>query len=900
MDVAAGIVGFIGLTGQVLQGCNHLSNLLSNAKDAPEIIKDVSSEIEAVQDALQHFNRLLSELDRYPHLIPENWNPASALKMCENAIEKLKSFINNFRELDAQNAVGTAISPRMRTQRRWRKMKLANNVDKLHEHVSHLQSAKQALQLLHLSIGSNIGLTSHLYVEKQSENLQQSMEKLSIQGTKAQDTSDTMLRSVQHLTAASNDTQAELLEMRSDVSQRLDSLPLPNVFSSMVKAAVVEALAEHATQTSRESRVQPERRAVEELDPHHVDGSDLSGQESPLTVDSHSHSLDGLPSQTSDDQSPGIQSPIRRSGKRQRSSESSYNTWFGRVIITTTITEQDEEYLPQPDRVFKLTAKRTMITLLPNIWFSNWGAKFQMGTTKPTNNHPLWDNRLRVFRTHLEDSPVDQVLRTGNFLEFRNMLERREVTPFDMVEDHSNDGKCGTLFEKALQELHHAVPIPHWKAPREAQGLFHIAKLLAYQGTDCGLGWSMYYVQLLAEASALRDTVALDLYYTILSYSETNPFESRTERIDTYSIRSFLAQDQWDLCDAQEQFESTYGKESWAALVLKRKSSYQWHVEQDNVWFLKERDIQLSKDHCLTVFGAQFVKYRWPQLCWKQEVPSFWRSKKQCEEFFGKRFVDMEWPQLYWEQERPLLWRSKQYCEQFFGEAFMIRKWPQLYWNQEVPSFWRSRKQCEEFFGEWFVEENWPRLYWEQEVPSFWFSPQRCKEVFGGGFVTCDWIELLGKSCFEYVYGHGAWEHCKRHRFLSRRRRDKWIENLRQKWRSQDRALRHSRSHNITEFGIELVKYHLSDLLWIDGLNEEEIEELTKDGEDMYCRPPQWPRKNEGDSWDEEEGREEHQINVAQTNNSRTGDDNNANSHDDLDSEDSGWETADEGDFDAS
>ncbi|KAL9616893.1 MAG: hypothetical protein Q9160_008282 [Pyrenula sp. 1 TL-2023] len=509
-----------------------------------------------------------------------NWNPTSALKLCETAVVKLKDSVKKFPELDAQNVASTVPSPRMCPGGRWQRLKLAKNDAKLLKYLSRLQNAKQGLQLLHLSIRSNIGLKSHLLIEKSSANLQQSMERLSIQGIKAQEACDTTLRSVQHLSAVSNDTQAELLAMKSDLSQQLGSLHMPGVLSSMMKAAVAEALAEHTTRMSSEAQVRPEPRVVEELDSDQEDELDPTKQEQNhrFSVNSRSHNLDDPSSQPSHDESRSHQSQIRRTGKRQRSSESSYNTWFGRIIITTTITERDEVYLPEPDQIFKLTARRTMITLLPNILFSNWGAKFQMGTSRPADNHPLWDNRLRVFRTHLPGSPIYRVLERGDFLEFRNMLERREVTPFDDIQVYPRGSEYMTWFEKVMQILEYDMP-----TSQSLQGQLDIAKLLADRGTDCGLGSSMFYLQIWVEnVAGVHKKVALELYYTILSHSETNPFESDIRFIESYAIRSFLSEDDWDLYDARDQHERVPGRGSWNALVRDNMPSREWEFQQED------------------------------------------------------------------------------------------------------------------------------------------------------------------------------------------------------------------------------------------------------------------------------------------------------------------------------
>lgn len=65
LDVAAALVGFISLSGQVLQGCNYLCDFFADGKDAPATIKDIADHLEVIQPALRATCTTFLELQAY-------------------------------------------------------------------------------------------------------------------------------------------------------------------------------------------------------------------------------------------------------------------------------------------------------------------------------------------------------------------------------------------------------------------------------------------------------------------------------------------------------------------------------------------------------------------------------------------------------------------------------------------------------------------------------------------------------------------------------------------------------------------------------------------------------------------------------------------------------------------
>ncbi|KAL9623761.1 MAG: hypothetical protein Q9160_001992 [Pyrenula sp. 1 TL-2023] len=893
MEVAATILSVVGLSGQALQGCNYLATVFSDAKEAPEVIERVSDELKAIESNLLHFRDFLSELDVNPDLVPDDWNPEAALTCCHRAIDKLKLFVQDFPEMHSPSK-SAALN---RISKKWQRLKLANNIHSLQRHLSSLQNAKSGLELLQSNIGTRINLRSRLLVDQKLDKIEDSVSSLNVNASQ------------NHMTYIRMHTQ--LQDFVSHMSQQFGSPS--DAFSDRVGSDLAKVLEKHLERMTEQVSAQLRTQVAEES-AFNKTTNPLSEKPSLYRADfgpiSGSEVVTSAPSTANSYVAKRL---VMKSPKKQCSSTIVYDFWVVRIIVETTKTTQKDLSVTESGDRYGLSAKRTNVTIIPNAMFSKSSAFFTMGSTTPVSSHPSWDSRLRVFRTHGYNSPVGQVLTKGDYFEFRNMLERREVTPFDQIEFfHEGAGLQSTLFEYTIDEIHSNGQ--GWTSGYKRQNKIKILKFLADQGVDCGLGIAMSRVQEMS-LGGYEENLVLYLYYLILLNSETDPFTCHySYEPEKWNIRSFLTQDQWDLCETQDTYEKNFGRGSWQSMVIDKVSRDCWEQSQKDAWCRKFIDLKRSRTYCLSEFGEYFVQYIWPDLCWNEQSPSFWRlseecrkafgssfvecdwpqlswtkdlpafwqSREQCEEFFGVYFVEHHWPALYWERKLPTFWRSREECEDFFGERFVRYHWPALYWKQEIPEFHRSREQCKAFFGEHFVKHEWPKLEWKLEVPDFWHSWRACKDAFEEGFVWREWAHLLGADCFEHAFGRRAWnrgwkiytERFKTNNSFSKRWYlwiARWCERSTQRWRTQNQELRHSRSRTLLEFGLEFLSPDHSNiwpkLLKEDGLTPAEIKELTKDGPDLYFSPPQWPRRNLERSWDEDDGNE---------------------------SDDSGWETAEE------
>ena len=170
MDIAASVVAFVGISGQILQGCNYLSTFFSDVRDAPDVFVAISNELSTLRGRLEGFQLLLREMQVIspPSLIVQQ-DPVAALQRCQDAVQKLEKFVNKYAALSipAGAQPGSSQTTTDVVRRTWDKLAVARKSDKLRYHRSQLEAAKSslsgaqaniqhALDLQHLNLSEEI------------------------------------------------------------------------------------------------------------------------------------------------------------------------------------------------------------------------------------------------------------------------------------------------------------------------------------------------------------------------------------------------------------------------------------------------------------------------------------------------------------------------------------------------------------------------------------------------------------------------------------------------------------------------------------------------------------------------------------------------------------------------
>lgn len=93
LSVGASVVAFIGLSGQVLHGCEYVYNLINNVRDAPEDLQNLGVEVQDFRTAVLSFQRLLQQFVYSTNFEVASEQIGSALKSASLAINDLKHLV---------------------------------------------------------------------------------------------------------------------------------------------------------------------------------------------------------------------------------------------------------------------------------------------------------------------------------------------------------------------------------------------------------------------------------------------------------------------------------------------------------------------------------------------------------------------------------------------------------------------------------------------------------------------------------------------------------------------------------------------------------------------------------------------------------------------------------------
>ncbi|KAH8769365.1 hypothetical protein F5882DRAFT_362532 [Hyaloscypha sp. PMI_1271] len=126
-SVAGGVVSFIGLSGQVLQGIKFLHGFLSDIKDAPEDVKTLNAELKLIDTILEEVQRQDNDIQQCPSML-------EAVNYCKSWVDKLEDLV---RACEPGNGKKMA--------RLWGQLGIALRTKKLTKYINGLERAKSLL-----------------------------------------------------------------------------------------------------------------------------------------------------------------------------------------------------------------------------------------------------------------------------------------------------------------------------------------------------------------------------------------------------------------------------------------------------------------------------------------------------------------------------------------------------------------------------------------------------------------------------------------------------------------------------------------------------------------------------------------------------------------------------------
>lgn len=654
MDIAAAIVGFVGLSGQALQGCNYLLNFFSDVRDAPEVVVTTSAELCTVRSLLEDFRLLLLEIQATsPASLRVQQDPTVALRSCQAVIHNLQRFVNKYADLSDSTRTNPNRSPisRAAIRKAWHKFDVGRRGGKLRSYVSQLQVAKTSL----LATQTNIQLALELQCLGAAREAQRDLRRLLdkytasiqiVEETKAlatnihtlqednlfltktmnmsldQAVSDNQIlltrsalaeQSVHDANVASKLTQETISFLSTSLLEKFNNLP--TALAPIIENTIAKSSTKHNAST--QAVVVAKSQAPPDFSSNDACSLPLRTSSEKALISSENASstvyedASFVPRKAAIRAGNFMQSktPSRRSPKRQRASLSIFDFWFGRVEIKSSITEQEEDTGSGYTPPMRLQAKWTSITLLPNAQFFSVGLLFEWGHGRPVISSPGCDNRLRVVRTHHRKSPVVHAIQCGDLLRFQQLLELRKASPFDLVEHIF--GRPINLFQLVIYQM---AAFPYDRDLELHRRMVEIARWLADSDIDCGAGISLGLVLLILDSGKATEDLASTLFRIIMTHSQSNPFDDDNLvhwAAISKSHVSILKQEEWDLTEFRSQFEYYWGSGAFRCLLENQTYLSDWKDLQRQKWHQKPASFRSSRSQCLDEFGWDFVECHW-------------------------------------------------------------------------------------------------------------------------------------------------------------------------------------------------------------------------------------------------------------------------------------------------
>ncbi|EPE37154.1 hypothetical protein GLAREA_09317 [Glarea lozoyensis ATCC 20868] len=204
IGVGASVVAFIGLAGQVAQGCQYIRTLLDDIKDASEDVQSLRTEVKIFQLTLETFRNTLQELADSGVAVEADAHALAtrlALSYSEEALELLQGLLAKTKD----------------TGRIWSKVRFASGKSKYAKHVSRIERAKGYIEAAHAGILLSLQ-------HQQALNARATHRSLSALTSNIDTTTATISTLPLRFDEVSSVTKDTVSQLRCEFSQRLHDL----------------------------------------------------------------------------------------------------------------------------------------------------------------------------------------------------------------------------------------------------------------------------------------------------------------------------------------------------------------------------------------------------------------------------------------------------------------------------------------------------------------------------------------------------------------------------------------------------------------------------------------------------------------------------------------------------
>jgi hypothetical protein len=128
LGLGASAIAFIGLAGQVLQGCQYVHDFIDDVRDAPDDLRHHHTEISSFESVVLGFQEVLQAIQPFARIENPTKQALLALRSGGTSIDELKALLRRFEQSGERDL--------------WRSIKLTRKRSELAKYVARLGEAK--------------------------------------------------------------------------------------------------------------------------------------------------------------------------------------------------------------------------------------------------------------------------------------------------------------------------------------------------------------------------------------------------------------------------------------------------------------------------------------------------------------------------------------------------------------------------------------------------------------------------------------------------------------------------------------------------------------------------------------------------------------------------------------
>ena len=420
VGAAGSVLSIIGFAGQILQGLTFLCGFFGDIHDAPDDIGALVNELKALELIVNRINVIIAQTGSSASsiaLTPSSLNPPASvgelkptLDLCQFWVSKLRSLIVRYEPTGKPS----------KARKGWNNFNVAFRNKKFLKYTDGLQRAKSSLLQCYLvfpsskildHVTSNDSTSTHLLNELSLLDQRQNSHTIIL--TKAENSISIMDQNVQAMRSGLSSLLAQVDMQRL---ARVLKPAMEDVISRQIRSEFEQ---NHEKHSNNKFQDQASNTTPCQSTESHEDSS-RSQQEAETQLESETQQK--AKTQT-------FTLFLRAESKQRRYLKiSTYNFWFGKLLMTTESCNMDASS----------QSLRTEVVLLPATWLLRKGASITINRIILAYAKPVVTYSIRPWSVLPDHNPIFSAILDGDTQQVQRLFANGTASPFDHATDGSN------------------------------------------------------------------------------------------------------------------------------------------------------------------------------------------------------------------------------------------------------------------------------------------------------------------------------------------------------------------------------------------------------------------------------------------------------------------------------